>query len=366
MNVLFAGGGTGGHLFPALAIAEAVQQSDPNVQISFVGTSDKLEARIVPTYGFDFYPIWISGFRRTFSLDNILFPLKVLVSLVQSWKILRRVQPDVVVGTGGYVCGPVLYAATKKKIPTLMQEQNSYPGITTRLLASRVDEMHITFERSKAYLRDVKNIFLSGTPVRTSIRRIDEQHARRKFGIPPKRKTLFVFGGSQGSSAINRAIAACLPMLIDNNIHVLWQTGASEFEQMKAFAVSHFPYVSPHAFISEMHAAYSAADLVVCRSGASSLSEIMALGVASVLIPYPSAAANHQYENARSLADEDAAILLEEKELQKLPEILLSLLFDERRLRDMRSRVSRMARGEAASTIAEAITRLARKKTETH
>ena len=229
-RVLLACGGTGGHLFPALAIAAELRSAHPDAEVLFVGTRIKIEARVVPEHGFAFRTIWISGFHRSLRIGNLMFPVKVIVSMMQAFHILRSFRPVVVVGTGGYVSGPMLYAATLKGIPTLIQEQNSHPGATTRFLAKRVNEVHITFEESRRRLPQRDKVFLSGNPTRSSLDGADAREALAYFGFPAEAagKVLLVFGGSLGAATINRAVERHLETFIRAGYRVIWQTGTAD------------------------------------------------------------------------------------------------------------------------------------------
>lgn len=316
IRVVFAGGGTGGHLFPALAIAGELRAMEPDAAILFVGTKRKIEARIVPEQGFRFRTIWISGFHRSLRVGNLLFPVKVIVAMIQAFSILNKFRPDVVVGTGGYVSGPMLFAATLKGIPTLIQEQNSYPGETTRFLAKRADEVHITFEESRRHLPKRGGIFLSGNPTRGSLDHVDAEAALGYFGFSndPSMKTLLVFGGSLGAASINRSLERNLDELLRNGIRVIWQTGADDAAAAAGCRARHGAQrLWVGAFIDKMEYAYAASTLVLCRAGATTIAELTRLGKPAVLVPYPRAAANHQAENARTLVDAGAAVMVEDR-----------------------------------------------------
>lgn len=357
--VVFAGGGTGGHLFPGIAIAEALRAARADARISFVGSRRKLEATVVPKLGYPFDPIWIAGLRRSVSLETLALPFKLLVSLLQSHAILRRRKPDVVVGTGGYVSGPLVYQAARGGYPTLIHEQNEYPGITTRTLARWADEVHVTYESSRAHLPAGKAVFVSGNPVRPSLVRGDAGDARRSFGLEPERATVLCFGGSLGASSLNAALRAAIPRAMDAGVQILWQTGAREYDTLRG-AVNGFEHrVALRPFIEEMHLAYSAATLVVCRAGATSIAEITTLGLPSVLVPYPHAAADHQRRNARALAAAGAAVLLEDADLDRFAETVLPLLADAQALDRLARNAATAGRPNAARDIAGAVIRLA-------
>ncbi len=327
-SILFAAGGTGGHLFPAIAIAEEIQKIRPDARIAFVGTKDKIEARVVPEKGFAFYTIWISGLHRRLTVDNLLFPVKVVISLVQSFFLIRKLEPTVVVGTGGYVCGPILYVASLMKIPTVIHESNSYPGVTTRMVATRVSGVFLTFEATKKWLPnlDSKKIQLVGNPTRDSLGKISRNDGLKYFNLDPNNKTLLVFGGSLGAASINSAMDKVIGELIQLGVQVIWQIGEKDFERYESKRNRN---VWIGKFIDRMEYAYAAADLVLCRSGATTLAELTRLGKPAVLVPYPHAAANHQELNGQTMVESGAAVMIKDidldaKALSTLKEILLN------------------------------------------
>ncbi len=360
--MLFAGGGTGGHLFPALAIAGEVKAIRPDAEVLFVGTKQKIEARVVPEQGFGFRTIWISGFHRSLRFSNLLFPVKVVVAMMQAFSILKDFRPDVAVGTGGYVSGPMIFASTLKGIPTLIQEQNSYPGETTRFLAKRVNEVHITFEQSRRYLPDDGRVFLSGNPTRGSLGRADAAEALRYFGFAPDetKKTLLVFGGSLGAAAINRGLERNLEELLRHGVRVIWQTGAADApaaaELRRTVGADR---LWAGAFIDRMDLAYAASMLVVCRAGATTIAELTRLGKPAILVPYPRAAANHQAENARTLVEAGAALVLDDGALaNRLAGMVIGLL-DGRDLPVMSAKCLALGKPDAARVLARHVLRLA-------
>ena len=362
MRAIFAGGGTGGHLFPALAIADELRKLDPGAEILFAGTRDKLEARIVPEKGYAFRPIWISGFRRSIRIENLLFPVKVIVSVMQAISLVKEFKPAVVVGTGGYVSGPVLYAATLLGVPTLIQEQNSYPGVTTRLLAGRVDEVHLSFESTRNALRRAQGVFVSGNPTRDELESVTRDESLEYFGFDKneRKKTILIFGGSLGAHSINLAVERHLDWMIDKGMRVIWQTG-KEFSVRAASLCAryHRNDVWVSAFIDRMEYAYNACDLAVCRAGATTIAELTRLGKPALLIPYPHAAADHQTENARTLTESGAADLLPDHEvMEKLPGILPGLLSDSR-LGAMAVQSRKLGKPGAARGIAQRVLGLA-------
>ncbi len=359
LTVIIAGGGTGGHLFPGIALAEALLRLRPDVRVSFVGSRNKIEARVVPQLGYEFDAVWIAGLTRGVSLKTLLLPVKLLVSLLQSALIIRRRKPDVVVGTGGYASGPLLYAAARLGRKTLIHEQNEFPGITTRKLAPLADEVHVTYESSAEYLKQAKRIVMSGNPVRLSLTRKDGPGSREAFGLNPFRPTLLVFGGSLGASSVNRAVRALVPRLVREDYQLIWQTGRDDYEDLKSIGALYQGQVVVKPFIDEMDTAYSAASLVLCRAGATSLAEITVLGLPCILIPYPRAAADHQKKNAQAMATAGAAVTIEDNKLERLEGVLFGLLQDEGITADMAAASLAQGRPDAAFDIAEAVIRLA-------
>ena len=367
VRVLFAGGGTGGHLFPALAIADQVKQMRADAEVAFVGAAGRIESRVVPQRGYPFYPIRVVGFRRRRALANVLFPVHLLIALVQSWSLLRRLRPTVVVGTGGYVSGPPVFVATLLRVPTLLQEQNSYPGVTTRLLARRVHEVHIVYEQTRRYIHRQHGVVVSGNPIRGEIGRVAREKGMAFFGFDPGRLAVLVTGGSQGASSINRAMLGALPSLLQDGVQVVWLTGENDYEHireavrvMRNPGVERLLYLKP--FLAEMEYAFAVSDAVVCRSGATTMAEIAMAGVPAILVPYPYAAADHQTHNARAVVEQGAAVLCNDAAVEtELPGILQGMLSDRERLERMRTAARSLARPEAAHTLAEAVLRLATK-----
>jgi UDP-N-acetylglucosamine--N-acetylmuramyl-(pentapeptide) pyrophosphoryl-undecaprenol N-acetylglucosamine transferase len=357
-SILFAAGGTGGHLFPALAIAEEVQRIRPDVRIDFVGTKDKIEARVIPEKGFVFHTIWISGFHRRLTVDNLLFPVKVIVSLFQSFFLIRKLGPNVVVGTGGYVCGPVLYVASMMNIPTVVHESNSYPGVTTRMVASRVSKVFLTFEVTKKWLPklDLNKIELVGNPTRESLGKVSRSDGLKFFTLNPNNKTLLVFGGSLGAASINSTIEKIVGELVKAGIQLIWQTGEKDFER---YELSRSPNVWIGKFIDRMEYAYAAADVVLCRSGATTLAELMHLGKPAILVPYPYAAANHQELNAQTMVEARAAVMVKDADVgAKALSTIKEILLNDATQRSMSEKSLRLGKPNAGKEIAQKILEL--------
>lgn len=366
-RIVFAGGGTGGHLFPAIAIADEIRKTTPDAEITFIGTRHKIEARVVPQHGFKFEAIWVGGFRRKLTPDNILFPVKLVVAIVQSFFLMKRIRPHVVVGTGGYVCGPPVFVASMLGIPTLIQEQNSFPGVTTRVLASRVNQVHLSFESSRSYLKRSDNVRFSGNPTRGTIGSVSRADGAAFFSLDQSKTTLLVFGGSLGASSINSAVLKILPHLVSKGIQVVWQTGEMVYPGMETEADRLFgtlgSAVKVQKFIENMEYAYAACDLAICRAGATTVAELTRAGVASILIPYPHAAADHQTENAKAMVQAGAAVMIRDAEMNtKLPDTIGALISDPERLRVMRAKALSLGNPGATPTLARAVLDLANER----
>ncbi|MEE9442773.1 MAG: undecaprenyldiphospho-muramoylpentapeptide beta-N-acetylglucosaminyltransferase [candidate division Zixibacteria bacterium] len=329
MRVLFAGGGTGGHLFPALAIAEEIKRLNKNNEIEFVGTRYGIEYRMREKLGYPLSLISMRGLPRKVSLNLLIFPFRVAWTVIQSIKILRRFKPDIVVGTGGYVAGPPIIAASMKKILCVIQEQNSFPGLVTRKLASHTNMIYLAYRKAEEYLPKRANRMLLGNPVRSSINSGDKNLAYEKFGLRRGRKTILILGGSQGARKINYAVLDGLKFL-DDSVQLLWQCGEGDYKDVterldkKDFVVSLFP------FSKDMELVYAAADIAIARAGALTIAELTACGIPAILIPYPYATANHQDYNAREIKKAGAAEVIADKDidtvnpLQKAMTILAS------------------------------------------
>jgi UDP-N-acetylglucosamine--N-acetylmuramyl-(pentapeptide) pyrophosphoryl-undecaprenol N-acetylglucosamine transferase len=333
LKILIAAGGTGGHVFPAIAIADEIKKLKANADFLFVGTKGKIESRVVPQRGYSLAFIWISGFHRSLRIENVLFPVKVCVSLVQSFFLIKRFQPDIVIGTGGYVCGPVLSVASMLGIPVVVHESNSYPGVTTRLLSPRATKVLTAFSTTARWLKRKDNIELVGTPTRDVLGTVSPEEGKKFFHLDPSKKTVLVIGGSLGAASINDAVRMLVSEWSDAGIQWIWQTGKTDAalaEKMKAVRNC---LASP--FIESMEYAYAAADVVVCRAGASTLAELTRIGKAAIVVPYPHAAADHQTVNAQTLVDAGAALMIADRDVKvKLREVLHSVLSDDaKRLR---------------------------------
>ncbi|MBL6878342.1 MAG: undecaprenyldiphospho-muramoylpentapeptide beta-N-acetylglucosaminyltransferase [Flavobacteriaceae bacterium] len=311
---IISGGGTGGHIYPAISISNELKLRYPNSKILFVGASDRMEMQIVPKYGFKIIGLWISGFSRNFSFKNLIIPIKLFVSLLHSILIIKKNNPDLVIGTGGFASGPLLYIATLFKIPTLIQEQNSYPGITNKLLSKRVNKICVAYNGLDRFFNKNK-IIETGNPVRSDLRNLDSANTgdKSKFGLQENKNTLLILGGSNGSREINKVVLNNINLFESLNVQVLWQCGKIYFKQYRH--LNSKENVNVYAFINEMNLAYREADIIISRAGASSISELCIVGKPVIFIPSPNVAENHQYKNAKTLVNKNAALLIEEKNL---------------------------------------------------
>jgi UDP-N-acetylglucosamine--N-acetylmuramyl-(pentapeptide) pyrophosphoryl-undecaprenol N-acetylglucosamine transferase len=315
-RIIISGGGTGGHIYPALSIAQALKEKYHDIEILFVGAFGKMEMQKVPEAGYPIRGIWISGIQRKSIWKNVIFPFKLAISLLQANRMLNSVTPDLAIGVGGFASGPLLWIASKKRIPTLIQEQNSYAGITNKLLAKKVNLICVAYEGMAKFFPSDK-IVVTGNPVRKDIRNVSErvQYGYEFFGFRDQRKTIFVMGGSLGARTINLAMYAHLQKIIDERIQLIWQIGKIYFDdyqqKLKGYDLSH---VRCYDFLKEMDLAYAVADVVISRAGALSISELCMVGKPVVFVPSPNVAEDHQTKNAQALVDQDAALMVKDSE----------------------------------------------------
>lgn len=356
-RVLIAAGGTGGHVYPGIAIADAVKKLYPGTGILFVGTKDRMEWTSVPKAGYEIKSVWISGFHRRLTSQNLLFPLKLLTSLFQSFSILRKFKPDVVVSCGGFASGPVGWIAAKMGLPLILQEQNSYPGVTNRMLAKHADVIYTAFEEASKYLPSEK-IRLAGNPVRSEIENTDPNKAMAHFGFNNTDPVLLIIGGSGGAKAINDAVANHLPKLHNElGLQIIWQCGQRYYDKLQQrIDTGTFGKLRLLEYIDNMAAAYAAADLVISRAGALSCSELMLTGKPSILIPSPNVAGDHQTMNAKSMTDKGAAVMLKDAQAgEQLADVVGSLIFDKKKLEKMADAARALSKSDAALEIAKEI-----------
>jgi UDP-N-acetylglucosamine--N-acetylmuramyl-(pentapeptide) pyrophosphoryl-undecaprenol N-acetylglucosamine transferase len=351
-RVLIAGGGTGGHLFPALAVAGELRKR--GADILFVGTRTGVEARIVPQQGYRIEFINVAGFRRGRLFSNLTFPGKVAASLLESRRILQSFKPQVALGTGGYVCGPVLLMAKFGGVPFMLQEQNSYPGITTRILSRWARQVFLNFkEAGKYFPRGIRTLHV-GNPVRPGFSSLDRLAAIKTWSLNPNLPTLFVFGGSQGAQSLNRAVTQVLADL-SRMCNLMWSRGQRDQSSTESWTGPGVLVVRP--FIDDMPSAYAASDLAVCRSGAMTLSELQAAALPAILVPFPHAAADHQKYNALSFATQSGATVIEDKEFngQRLLAEVKRFFADPGKLEIMRQALGAIPTQNTAGIIAEEI-----------
>jgi len=364
IRVIISGGGTGGHIFPAVAIANELKAMDPQTEILFVGAEGKMEMQKVPQAGYQIIGLPIVGIRRELTLSNLAFPLKLIKSLWKARKIVKEFKPDVAVGVGGYASGPLLYTAGQSGVPTLIQEQNSYAGLTNKWLAGKASTICVAYEGMEKFFPKEK-IQLTGNPVRKDIASGQDKRAEALafFGLSPERKTLLVIGGSLGARTINESLEKGLRTLVEAGYQVIWQTGKGFIERASALAAT---FSSGQAkvfeFISAMDLAYAAADAVISRAGALSVSELCLVGKPAILVPFPFAAEDHQTQNAMALVRLNSAILVTDAEAKdKLLPAAMDLLANEGRRRELSENIRKSAKPDAARTIANEVVRLARK-----
>ena len=362
LNVLVSGGGTGGHIFPALSIANEVRRRHPDAKILFVGAEGRMEMEKVPAAGYNIIGLPVSGFDRKHLLRNFKVVARLFKSMGLARKILKDFKPDIAIGVGGYASGPMLKEAQKQGIPTLLQEQNSYAGVTNKLLAAKADCICVAYEGMERFFPKDK-IVLTGNPVRRNLLECGAtpEQARQAMGMDPNKKTILIIGGSLGARSINNAIIDGLAKLGEAyGIQVIWQTGKIYDQRCReALEASGVKNVSQMAFISNMDMAYRAADLVVSRAGASSISELQLLGKAAILVPSPNVAEDHQTKNALALSTRDAAILVTDSyAASQLIDTMLATIGDSTKIADLGSNVLKMALRDAAEHIVDEVEKI--------
>lgn len=314
-KIILSGGGTGGHIYPAISIANELKSRFPDAEFLFVGALDKMEMEKVPQAGYDIEGLWISGLQRRLTLKNLSFPFKLISSLLQSRKIIKRFKPDVAIGTGGFASGPLLQVAVSKGIPSLIQEQNSYPGITNKILSRKANIICVAYDSLDRFFPKSK-IIKTGNPVRQDLLELDGKSIEGKdhFKLRQKNLTLLVLGGSLGARRINQLIEEKLEFFQTQHVEVIWQCGKLYYSEYRQY--DKMKHVQVHAFLNRMDMAYAAADIIISRAGASSVSELCIVGKPVIFIPSPNVAEDHQTKNAQAIVDKDGAILLKESDLE--------------------------------------------------
>lgn len=364
-RIIISGGGTGGHIFPAIAIANALKAAYPDAEILFVGAEGKMEMEKVPVAGYHIVGLPVVGLQRTFSLKNLLLPFKLMKSIRKASIIISDFRPDVVVGVGGYASGPVLWSAQQKHIPTLIQEQNSYAGLTNKILGKRAKCICTAYQGMERFFAKDK-IVLTGNPIRQDLFHLDElrTEALKFFGLDPAKKTILLLGGSLGARTMNESAAASLQALQAADVQMIWQTGKFYFEQARQQqAATNNDQIKVHAFIYRMDYAFAAADMVVSRAGAGTVSELCVVGKPAILVPSPNVSEDHQTKNAMALVNQQAAIMVSDHEAKNtLFNQALSLLHDQSSQQHLRNNIRQLALPDAAKTIAKIIVGLVKKK----
>lgn len=356
-RVILSGGGTGGHIYPAIAIAKEIQRRHPDAQFLFVGASDRMEMEKVPQAGFEIEGLWIAGIQRKLTVDNLMFPFKLISSLMKSRKIIKKFKPDVVIGTGGFASGPLLKMATIAGIPAVIQEQNSYAGITNKLLGKSVKKVCVAYDDMQRFFPS-EHIVKTGNPVRADLLDIDSKRstAFAKYDLSHSSKVVLIIGGSLGARAINELIEKQLPFFKRKGVQVLWQTGKLYYDKYKHHQADG---VQVMAYIDQMDMAYAAADIIISRAGAGSVSELCIVGKATIFIPSPNVAEDHQTKNAQAIEKTGAAILIAEKDLDKKFELVFKgLLNDEKVCFELGRKIKTLALPNATADIVDEVEQL--------
>ncbi|RYJ39737.1 UDP-N-acetylglucosamine--N-acetylmuramyl-(pentapeptide) pyrophosphoryl-undecaprenol N-acetylglucosamine transferase [Flavobacterium anhuiense] len=357
---ILSGGGTGGHIYPAIAIANELKLQFPDAEFLFVGAKDKMEMQKVPQAGYEIKGLWIAGLQRKLTLQNLMFPLKLASSLLESKRIVKKFKPNVVIGTGGFASGPLLQAAGSAGIPTVVQEQNSYPGITNKLLSKKANAICVAYQNLERFFPKEK-IVLTGNPVRQDLIDIESKRdeAIAFYGLDPNKKTLLVLGGSLGARRINQLIEKELQNFLSQDVQVIWQCGKLYFEEYKKY---NQPNVKVVDFIERMDFVYAASDVIISRAGASSVSELCIVGKPVIFIPSPNVAEDHQTKNAQAIVDEKGAILLKESELDSQFSIVFeALLKDSGKQKQLSDNIKKLAKPRATQDIVAEIVKLIKK-----
>jgi len=355
-RIIISGGGTGGHVFPAIAIANALKEIEPGIDIMFIGAKGRMEMEKVPAAGYPIKGLWISGLQRRLTWKNLGFPVKVVTSLFTADRILLKFKPDVVIGVGGYASGPTLRVAVRRKIPTLIQEQNSFPGITNRLLGQKVNKICTAYDGMERFFPSDK-IIKTGNPVRQDIiLQINKSEALAHFDLKEEKKVVLVIGGSLGAGTINKSVINFLDQEGEReNFQLLWQTGKHHYDSIKsAHSQLNWQNIHIYPFIDRIDLAYTAADIIVSRAGAIAISELCIVGKPVILIPSPNVAEDHQTKNAEALSQKSAAIMLIDKEGEEKLFGLIRELISDKGLQDVLSEnIKKLAFPEAANRIAQ-------------
>ncbi len=359
--MIISGGGTGGHIFPAVSIANEFKSRYADADILFVGAEGRMEMTRVPEAGYKIIGLWISGLQRKLTLSNLLFPFKLISSYFKANKIVKSFKPHAVIGTGGYASGPIMLAATRQRIPSLIQEQNSYAGLTNKQVASKVQSICVAYPAMENYFPAAK-IKFTGNPVRKGIadKNIHKEVALANFQLVMNQRTLLILGGSLGARTINESIVAGIDTLIESQVQVIWQTGKMYFESVKAQVKDKDLHrIRIHDFLNQMDMAYAASDVVISRAGALAISELCLVGKPCILVPSPNVAEDHQTKNAMSLVKEGAAVMVRDAEAkEKLVEEAIRLMFDTHHCETLSNNIVKLGKPNATKDIVDEIEKI--------
>ncbi len=355
-KIIISTGGTGGHIYPAIAVAEALKAADSTIDILFVGAKGKMEMERVPKAGFKIIGLWISGFQRKLTIQNLLFPIKLIASMWKAKSIIKDFKPEVVVGFGGYASGPILKVAANSGIPTVIQEQNSYAGVTNKLLAQKAKKICVAYEGMEKYFPASK-LVITGNPIRMSfMEKVDKSEAFRYYKLDPSKKTVLIIGGSLGARSLNQAMESNYELVSNQpTIQFLWQCGKLYQHTYEYAEIAALPHVKLVTFIDRMDFAYEMADVVISRAGALSISELCMVAKPAILIPSPNVAEDHQTKNANVLVKKNAALMINDADANTMVIEAIKLLKDESKLKMLATNIKTLAKPNAAKNIAEEI-----------
>ncbi len=354
---ILSGGGTGGHIYPAIAIANELKKRFPTAVFLFVGAKDRMEMEKVPQAGYSIKGLWISGLQRKLTLKNLMFPIKLISSLLKARGIVSKFKPHVVIGTGGFASGPLLKIASGRKIPCVLQEQNSYAGMTNKLLKDKVAKICVAYDGMDQFF-PAEKIIKTGNPVRDDLMSLDKPtpNTYQFFDLDPSKPTLLILGGSLGARRVNQLIAEKLPFFETLDLQIIWQCGKLYYS---AYKEHHSNRVKVHAFLNKMNYAYSVADIIISRAGAGSVSELCIVGKPVLFIPSPNVAEDHQTKNAQALETAQAAVLIKEQDLENTFEDVFTGIFQDKiKQQTLSGNIKKLARPDATSAIVDEIEKL--------
>ncbi len=357
VKILLSGGGTGGHIYPAISIANELKKRYPKAEFLFVGANDRMEMEKVPQEGYKIIGLNIAGIQRSLSAKNLAFPFKLIQSLMKANQIIKEFRPDIVIGTGGFASGPTLYMANRKNVPTLIQEQNSYPGVTNKLLAKKAQKICVAYSGLEMFFPKEK-IIKTGNPVRQDL--LDISNKRKEaisfFGLDPNKRTLVVLGGSLGARMINQTVEKNKDFILSHDVQIIWQSGKLYIDEYKKY--NEVDGIQVHAFIKNMDLLYAAADVIISRAGAGSISELCIVGKPVIFIPSPNVAEDHQTKNAMSVVANDAAIMIKENDLETFEITFVTLIKDNAKQKILAKNIRSMALPDATKQIVDEIEKI--------